>query len=65
MVLQQTTRELWASQGPFKADTVHGVPQQHIPAEYLKGAVWQTNCYDNGLIRLYFFFFYLTVSCLI
>jgi hypothetical protein len=43
MALQQTTRELWASQGPFKSYMVHGVPQQNVPTEYLKGAVWKTD----------------------
>jgi hypothetical protein len=40
VALQQTTRELWAQQGPFEAYTIHGVPQQNIPAIYIKGAVW-------------------------
>jgi hypothetical protein len=40
VALQQTTRELWAQQGPFEAYTIHGVPQQNIPGIYIKGAVW-------------------------
>jgi hypothetical protein len=43
MALQQTTRELWALQGPFELYTVHRVPQQNVPAAYIKGAVWKTN----------------------
>jgi hypothetical protein len=42
VALQQTTRELWAQQGPFKQYTIHGVPQQNIPAVYIKGAIWNT-----------------------
>jgi hypothetical protein len=40
VALQQTTRELWAQQGPFESYTIHGVPQQNIPEVYIKGAVW-------------------------
>jgi hypothetical protein len=40
VALQQTTRELWAQQGPFEPYTIHGVPQQIIPEVYIKGAVW-------------------------
>jgi hypothetical protein len=40
VALQQTTRELWAQQGPFEHYTIHGVPQQNIPEIYIKGAVW-------------------------
>jgi hypothetical protein len=40
VALQQTTRELWAQQGPFEPYTIHGVPQQNIPEIYVKGAVW-------------------------
>jgi hypothetical protein len=40
VALQQTTRELWAQQGPFEPYTTHGVPQQNIPEVYIKGAVW-------------------------
>jgi hypothetical protein len=40
VALQQTTRELWAQQGPFESYTIHGVPQQNIPEIYIKGAVW-------------------------
>jgi hypothetical protein len=40
VALQQTTRELWAQQGPFEHYTIHGVPQQNIPEVYIKGAVW-------------------------
>jgi hypothetical protein len=40
VALQQTTRELWAQQGPFETYTIHGVPQQNIPEVYIKSAVW-------------------------
>jgi hypothetical protein len=40
VALQQTTRELWAQQGPFEHYTIHDVPQQNIPEIYIKGAVW-------------------------
>jgi hypothetical protein len=40
VALQQSTRELWAQQGPFEPYTIHGVPQQNIPDIYIKGAVW-------------------------
>jgi hypothetical protein len=40
VALQQTTRELWASQGPFEPYTIHGITQQNVPAIYIKGAVW-------------------------
>jgi hypothetical protein len=40
VALQQTTRELWAQQGPFEHYTIHGVPQRNIPEVYIKGAVW-------------------------
>jgi hypothetical protein len=40
VALQQTTRELWAQQGPFEQYTIHGVPQRNIPEIYIKGAVW-------------------------
>jgi hypothetical protein len=40
VALQQTTRELWAQQGPFEPYIIHGIPQQNIPEIYIKGAVW-------------------------
>jgi hypothetical protein len=40
VVLQQTTRELWAQQGLFEPYTIHGIPQQNVPEIYIKGAVW-------------------------
>jgi hypothetical protein len=40
VALQQTTWELWASQGPFKPYTIHGITQQNVPEIYIKGAVW-------------------------
>jgi hypothetical protein len=40
VALQQTTRELWAQQGPFEQYTIHGVPQQNIPEIYIKGTIW-------------------------
>jgi hypothetical protein len=40
VALQQTTRELWAQQGPFEPYTIHGLPQQNIPEIYIKGAFW-------------------------
>jgi hypothetical protein len=36
VVLQQTTRELWAQQGPFEPYTIHGITQQNVPEIYLK-----------------------------
>jgi hypothetical protein len=47
VALQQTTRQLWASQGPFEPYTVHGVPQQNVPDDYIKGAVWKTDIIPN------------------
>jgi hypothetical protein len=47
VVLQQTTRQLWASQGPFEPYTVRGIPQQNVPEDYLKGAVWKTDIKPN------------------
>jgi hypothetical protein len=40
VALQQTTRELWAQQGPFELYTIHGITQQSVPEIYIKGAVW-------------------------
>jgi hypothetical protein len=40
VALQQTTRELWAQQGPFEPYTIHGITQRNVPAIYIKGAVW-------------------------
>jgi hypothetical protein len=40
VALQQTTRELWAQQGPFEPYTIHSITQQNIPEIYIKGAVW-------------------------
>jgi hypothetical protein len=40
MALQQSTRELWAQQGPFEPYILHSVPHQNIPEIYIKGAVW-------------------------
>jgi hypothetical protein len=40
VALQQTTRELWAQQGPFEPYIIHGVAHQNIPGIYIKGAVW-------------------------
>jgi hypothetical protein len=40
VALQQTTRELWAQQGPFEPYIIHGVTHQNIPGIYIKGAVW-------------------------
>jgi hypothetical protein len=47
VALQQTTRQLWASQGPFEPYTVHGVPQQNVPEDYIKGATWRTETLPN------------------
>jgi hypothetical protein len=47
VALQQTTRQLWASQGPFEPYTVHGVPQQNVPEDYIKAAVWKTDVVPN------------------
>jgi hypothetical protein len=43
MVLQQTTRELWASQGPFEPYTIHGITHRNVPEIYIKSAVWRTD----------------------
>jgi hypothetical protein len=40
VALQQTTRELWAQQGPFEPYTIHSVTQRNVPATYIKGAIW-------------------------
>jgi hypothetical protein len=40
VALQQSTRELWAQQGPFEPYILHSVPHQNIPEIYIKGAVW-------------------------
>jgi hypothetical protein len=40
VALQQTTRELWAQQGPFELYTIHSITQQNVPEIYIKGAVW-------------------------
>jgi hypothetical protein len=40
VALQQTTRELWAQQGPFEPYIIHGTPQQNVPEIYIKGAIW-------------------------
>jgi hypothetical protein len=42
VALQQTTRELWALQGPFEPYTIHGITQQNVREIYIKGAVWNT-----------------------
>jgi hypothetical protein len=47
MWLQQTTRQLWASQDPFEPYTVYGSPQQNVPEDYIKGAVWKTDILPN------------------
>jgi hypothetical protein len=47
VALQQTTRELWASQGPFESYTVHGIPQQNVPEDYIKAVVWKTDIVPN------------------
>jgi hypothetical protein len=47
VALQQTTRQLWASQGPFEPYTVHGVPQRNVPEDYIKTAVWKTDMVPN------------------
>jgi hypothetical protein len=47
VALQQTTRELWASQGPFESYTIHGVPQRNVPEDYVKRATWKTDIVPN------------------
>jgi hypothetical protein len=47
VALQQTTRQLWASQGPFESYAVHRLPQQNVPDEYIKTAVWKTDVVPN------------------
>jgi hypothetical protein len=40
VALQQTTRELWAQQGPFEPYTIHSITQRNVPEIYVKSAVW-------------------------
>jgi hypothetical protein len=47
VALQQTTRELWASEGPFESYTVHGIPQRNVPEDYIKAVVWRTDITPN------------------
>jgi hypothetical protein len=47
VALQQTTRQLWASQGPFEPYTIHEIPQQNVPEDYIKTAVWKTDIIPN------------------
>jgi hypothetical protein len=47
MVLQ-TTRELWASEGPFEAYKLQGPVQREILERFIKAAEW---CVYNGIER--------------
>jgi hypothetical protein len=49
-VALQTTREIWASAGPFEQYSINGRPQRNIPPAFLKEAVWQV---VNGVERYY------------
>jgi hypothetical protein len=46
VVLQCTTRELWASEGPFEAYKLQGLVQRDVPKLFIKGAEW---CVVNGI----------------
>ena len=50
MVLQLTTREIWAAQGPFEPYPLTGTSNQNVPALFIKGASWRT---VNGNERYY------------
>jgi hypothetical protein len=41
VALQQTTRELWAAEGPFEAYELQGPVQKDIPELFIKGAEWR------------------------
>jgi hypothetical protein len=43
MVLQTTTREHWAAEGPFEAYKLQGPIQREIPERFLKAAEWQVH----------------------
>jgi hypothetical protein len=43
VALQQTTRELWATQGPFETYTIHGITLRNVPEIYIKSAVWRAD----------------------
>jgi hypothetical protein len=40
VALQHTTRELWATEGPFEAYKLQGPVQRDIPELFIKGAEW-------------------------
>jgi hypothetical protein len=48
VVLQTTTRELWAAEGPFEAYKLQGPVQREIPERFIKAAVWRVY---NGIER--------------
>jgi hypothetical protein len=48
VVLQCTTRELWASEGPFEAYKLQGPVQRDIPELFIKQAEWHV---VNGIER--------------
>jgi hypothetical protein len=41
VVLQITTRELWASEGPFEAYKLQGLVQRDVPELFIKQAEWR------------------------
>jgi hypothetical protein len=41
VVLQRTTREVWAAEGGFIPYEIEGQPQQNIPEPFIKGASWR------------------------
>jgi hypothetical protein len=41
VVLQQSTRQIWAATGPFEQYPISGQLQRNIPSAFLKEAVWQ------------------------
>jgi hypothetical protein len=50
VVLQQSTREIWAATGPFEQYPISRRLQRNIPSAFLKEAVWQV---INGVERYY------------
>jgi hypothetical protein len=48
VVLQTTTRELWAAEGPFETYILQGPVRREIPERFLKAAEWRVH---NGIER--------------
>jgi hypothetical protein len=62
MVLQLSTRQIWASAGPFEQYPISGRPQRNVPAAFLKEASWQ--CKASLHAEPETTFSYLDFSCL-